>query len=579
MPDVRISVSKVAITLTMPVGTPEEVIPKFCIKQRKADTYCCSIRHLPEVLALYRDKPIINFPLSIQQLYADEMWRREFSEAYKHGEIPTVDSPTELWEHQKRGVALARVNSRYAFFYDTRTGKTRMAYQIILEAIRNHRTQRAIVFVPSSIIPDWLSDAKEFPELSVVAYYKDEATKQQAATSLASNTANVLIMSVELAVRSADFTSKWNFNMGFFDESSKLKSHKTQISKYMLKYAWTLQYFYLLSATPAPNGYQEYYVQMRCIDPCIFPAARYAFVDKYFNNYSRNTNYEKLAIKPECKAEFEALINEYAIYVDQKVMPVSQKKYIPLKYTLPSESRVFYDKMCKDMTVQLDGKDITVDMATSIRAKLQQIASGFIIDTEAIKQNEQAKYLPDIPHLATIHRIPGAAAAMRLGMVQAVFEENGWHEKYVIWANYHQEFNDLAAWLFAHNIHYGLLNGEVSVADKEAIVESFKHGTTQVILCHPLSVGMGKNFTESHIAIYYSLTDSWEAFKQSCERIAGHIAIQPLDCLYYILLAEDTVNELVYDNIMNKRETSYGILQHLQSRDAAMHKLEAKDGR
>lgn len=558
---VTISVRKSEILLSIPVADQMLYgIPDFCQKLRKADTFGCSIRFLPEVLAKYRPNVSVDkLPDLSKRIYNHELQRREYSDEYKHGEYPEVDNAS-LWEHQRRGVALARVNSRYAFFYDTRTGKTRMAYQIISEAINEGKVDKAIVFVPSSIIPDWLSDAKEFPELTVAAYYKDAKTKE----ATKATKYNVLLMSTEIAVNSAAYIKQCDFNMCFFDESSKLKSHRTQISKYMVEYAKTVEYFYLLSATPAPNGYHEYYTQMRCIDPYIFPQARCHFVEKYFNNRSRNPNYEMLSIKPEKKKEFEALLEQYAIYVDQKVMPVAAKKFIAAQYTLDSSVRKLYDKMCREMSLEINGETITVDMATSIRNKLQQITSGFIINTDAVKHNQQVAYLHTGELVNTIEKIP-EGSKKRLEAMKAVFAIHGYHEKYVIWANYRQEFTDIGDWLYSEGISFGVLNGETTTEQKEAIVESFKHGTTQVIICHPLSVGMGKNFTESHIAIYYSLTDSWEAFKQSSERIAGHINIQPHDCLYYILLAQDTIDELIWSNISNKRDQSYGLLKHLQS--------------
>ena len=126
----------------------------------------------------------------------------------------------------------------------------------------------------------------------------------------------------------------------------------------------------------------------------------------------------------------------------------------------------------------------------------------------------------------------------------------------------------MAVYFNLRQIKFGVLNGSTALVDKEQIIEDFKHGDTNVLLCHPLSVGMGKNFTESHIAIYYSLNDSWEAFKQSSERIAGHVTVQPKECLYYIIQAEDTINGIVYENLKNKREQSYAMLEHMQSRSS-----------
>lgn len=568
-PQVALSITNTMIELKVPVDLLS-TLPSFCYASRRKNTYCCSVRNLPEILQMYRSISSLEEidkekTPTIWQLYYNEMQRRMYSDDIKHSSFPATDEEGRLWEHQIRGAALAKVNSRYAFFYDTRTGKTRMAYQIILDALREGRIKRSIIFVPSSIIPNWLEDAKVFPELSVAAYYKDAKTKQHALNT----PCNVFIMSVELSITNVELLNSLNAEMCFFDESSKLKSHTSQISKFMREYSCKPMYFYLLSATPAPNGYHEYYTQMMCIDPYIFPAARTHFVSKYFINYSRNPNYEKLAIKPECKDEFMQLIESYAIYVDQEVMPMAGKKFIDFTYQLPEDARKFYDSMCNTMSLEIHGTEITVDMATAIRSKLQQIASGFIMNTDNSKQIavNKALNLPVDDSLVAVEIISSAGAA-RLSCVHTILKNHPDEYKFIIWANYKQEFNDLAVYFNLRQIKFGVLNGSTALVDKEQIIEDFKHGNTNVLLCHPLSVGMGKNFTESHIAIYYSLNDSWEAFKQSSERIAGHVTVQPKECLYYIIQAEDTINGIVYENLKNKREQSYGMLEHMQSRSS-----------
>ena len=98
----------------------------------------------------------------------------------------------------------------------------------------------------------------------------------------------------------------------------------------------------------------------------------------------------------------------------------------------------------------------------------------------------------------------------------------------------------------------------------------FKHGSLQYLVCHPLSVGMGINLTESCNEVYYSINDSWEALKQSSERIAGHINIQPRKCHYWVLQAQSPsgdalVDTLVYKNVSNKRDASTGFLDYLKA--------------
>jgi len=338
-----------------------------------------------------------------------------------------------------------------------------------------------------------------------------------------------------------------------------MKNYNTQIAKATLELSATIPSWYNLSATPAPNGKHEYYIQMRCLDPYVFSTARGHFVEKYFDNKSRNRNYEKLVIKWNMEQEFMDIIKDYSLYVDQSVMPTAGKEWHIVPISLEPETSRVYKTMCEGMYAEVQGITITADMAAAMRSKLNQIASGFIMDTEARKENAVNRKLGFDQSKQEVYCLTDRT---RLNCVQHLLDSFG-SNKCVIWANYTEEFRELEDML-GNRARY--LRGGTTVSDKEQAIAEFKYGSLQYLVCHPLSVGMGINLTEAHIAIYYSLSDSWEAFKQSSERIYGHIKVQPNKCHYYILQAVDTVNELIYDNVSNKRDASTGFLDHLKAK-------------
>ena len=366
---------------------------------------------------------------------------------------------------------------------------------------------------------------------------------------------------MEQAADCIDILSTVKWDICFVDESSKLKSHKSQISKAMLTLSERIPSWYLLSATPAPNNESEYYTQLCTIDKYVFNPARGKFVTKYFDNMSRNVNYEKLVIKPNMYDEFMNLVKQYAIYVDQDVMPTAGKEWHEVRYDMPNEMKSIYNDMKTKMCASVEGITITVDMAAAMRAKLNQITSGFLMDTEAIKENKLGRKLGIDPGSQEIVSLVDCGGYSRIQQLDKLLSELS-DQKVVIWANYKEEFVMLEK-LLGTKAKY--IRGGCSVDDKELFIKEFKKGDLQYLVCHPLSVGMGINLTEAHTAIYYSLTDSWEARKQSSERIAGHIMVQPNKCHYYTLLADGTVNELIYGNLINKRDSSYGFMEHLKS--------------
>ena len=528
-------------------------------KMRSNNTYRCSLRKLPEVLHVLRGITAVEqIPAGlVYDLYMEEMQRRSYTQSLKDNGPDTKSD--WLWPHQCLGIDLAQVNRRFNFYYDTRTGKTLMCLQILYDRLKAGIARRCLVICPSNIIQAWLKDASEhFPELRVVAYYGDEKKKHEALTT----PAHIVLWSTEQVANTVDILLAANFNTCIFDESSKVKSYKTEIAKAMRKLALTIPSWYNLSATPAPNGEHEYYTQMMCLDPYVFNTSITKFETKYFDDTSRNKAFKKLVIKRNMYQEFMSKVQDYSIYVDQAVMPTAGKEWHVVPLNLEPATTELYSRMRTDMCAQVEGVVITADMAAAMRAKLNQITSGFLMDTEARKENAINRKLCIEQESTEIYRTGDRSRILCLSDLLGQLNEQG-AGKVVIWANYTEEFRMLEELL---NDSARYVRGGTSIADKEQwIYREFKQGSLQYLVCHPLSVGMGINLTEAHTAIYYSLNDSWEAFKQSSERIYGHIAVQPNVCHYYIIQAVGTVDELIYKNLMNKRDMSTGFLDHLRS--------------
>lgn len=528
---------------------------------RQRDTYRCSRALLPDVLFYLRG---VASPDELPDGAAKAALIAEYDRRATTAELKQNGTDKEwpgLWGHQNLGVALAEVNSRYNFFYDTRTGKTRMAYQIMLNALKAGKIKRCIVFTKSTIVKSWLEDAKQFPELKVVAFYGDDNKKWEALQQ----PSHVVIWSSGMIGSYFELIKNIKFDMCFFDESSAMKSHRSKVSQMMMEYSIMVPYWYNLSATPAPNGEHEYYVQMRAVDPYAFNPARTHFVTKYFINTSNKKEYEKLTIHPAMKQEFMDIVESRSIYVDQKVMPTAGKEWHTVPFRLHPDTYEVYENMRKDLAAEAEGHLITADTAAAMRAKLQQIVSGFIMDTEAIQENAAMRKLKLPQEQQEVYTLGSYNA--RIHCLDKLLNDTLAGEKVVIWANYAAEFRMIQDYL---GDRCRIIRGGCSIKDKEAFIEMFKHGSLQYLVCHPLSVGMGINLTESCNEVYYSINDSWEALKQSSERIAGHINIQPRKCHYWVLQAQSPsgdalVDTLVYKNVSNKRDASTGFLDYLKA--------------
>ena len=299
---------------------------------RKRNTYRCSLRKLPEVLKILRGITApeqISDPI-LRAYLQEELVRRERTALLKqYGPDYTSDW---LWEHQNLGIELAQINRRYNFFYDTRTGKTLMSLKIMYDRIASRQAKRCLVICPSSIVQAWLTDAQhpKLRPIRLAAYYSNTDNKLAALNA----PAHVIVWATNLVPDSLELLKQVHFDVCFFDESSKVKNYKSEISKAVSELSLHIPSWYNLSATPAPNGEEEYYTQMQCVVPYGFSPAVTNFQHKYFEDKSRSTNYSIFKIWPHMKEEFMNKIQDASIYVDQDVMPTAGKEWIPVTYEL-----------------------------------------------------------------------------------------------------------------------------------------------------------------------------------------------------------------------------------------------------
>lgn len=525
---------------------------------RKPGVYRCSIKFIPEVLRVLRGQTEENIPDGpAAELLRKELERRKMTTELKlHG--TTVEYPN-LWKHQNLGVELARYNDRYNFFYDTRTGKTRMAFQIIQNAIETRKIKRALVIVPSTIIPAWLEDSKLFP-MKVAAYYGTAKMKYEALHT----PCHVMLWSTGMIVSEIELITACKFDMVILDESSKCKSRTTQLAKTLLDYADTVKYWYNLSATPAPNGEEEYFAQMQFVDKYLFNPVWTHFKQRYFDNISPSQKYDKLVLKEDRRKEFMQLVEACSIYVDQSTMPMADARWETVYFELLPDNYTAYETMRKEMFVDVLDATIITNAAVTARAKLQQICSNFVMDTQARADNIIARKLCMSANAQEVYVLPGEN--QRIKALRQLLNRLG-QQPVIIWAHYAQEFRDIQE-LLGDNCR--VINGKTSSLLKNQYVAEFKAKKFQYLVAHPLSLGMGVNLTVAHSCIYYRVTDSWEALKQSSERIRAHKNIQPFCCEYYVLLAQapggtHLIDSLVYDNVTNKRDASTGFLNYLRS--------------
>ena len=513
--------------------------------------YRMSIHNVPEVLKLLRGIGVDNIdtaPPQVQRYFYKELAiRSNVEDLIKNGprESFKVNEHLTLMRHQQLGREIARYQDRYAFFYDTRTGKTPLSLSIMYDDIVANPTHKWLVVCPLILIENaWIPDAAEFiPEIKVVSCHAATPAKR---LERINSEASIYVTNTESFVKYREHFDKLHLAGCIIDESSDMKSPKSKVSKELVDFAQTLKRFYLLSGTPAPNGEQEYYMQLRAVDYYGIQQSYSQFKEHYFVNMSYNPQYEKLSLRPDKKDELFSLIRKYALYVDKEdVLTTPGRTFHEVEFEMPAELKKHYNKLKNELYMEVgDGLRITAPSAAAKLNKLNQVTSGFIIDTQAVKENKF--YNEDKTEL---YQLSGYRFAKLIDLLGQIGDE-----QVLIWANYKAEFRIIQQ---ALGNSCRCVYGETTLAEKNEAIRLFKEGKIQYLIANPASADKGLTLTNAHISIYFSLNWSYELFKQSMERIYGDVMKQPKHCDYYVMIAKGTIDRVLYRDVQNSVNSSF----------------------
>ena len=558
----KISLTRQCITVKCDEGDTStiEALQKFLPvhSNRKKTEHRVSVRYAPELLQELRGLTLDNLdvaPQAIQVYYRNELYARYITRQlieFGHASNPVVNENLTLRAHQQLGREIAAIRDRFCFFFDTRTGKTPLSLSIMLDDLRKHPEHKWLVICPLILIENaWLEDAAKFvPGIKVVNCHA--ATKAKRLKAIQSD-AQIYVTNTESFTTYKEYFDQIKFEGCFVDESSDMKSYKSKQSKAIVEFAHTVKRFYLLSGTPAPNGEWEYFMQLRAIDYyCVHPSwtqfKEYYFVDVSFSQY------EQLQLRVDRKEEFNALLKRYAIYVDKEdVLTLPGREFIEVELEMPEHLKKHYRTLKNELYLEVaEDKKLTAPSSAAKLNKLNQVTSGFVIDTQAMKEN--AFYGEDQAEFYML-------SSYRFDRLFALLDNIG-SEQVIIWCNYRREFEVLKERLGGL---CGCVYGATSLAEKNDAIRRFKNKELRYLIANPASADKGLTLTNCHICIYFSLNWSYELFKQSMDRIYGDISKQPHKCMYYIMIAKHTIDGILYHDVLQGKGTaSYAILNHLK---------------
>lgn len=441
-------------------------------------------------------------------------------------ELKQYDLSPHLYEYQKKICNIALNAGCYGIFADTGTGKSTMGLEIC-----KHYT-KSLVICPLSVIETaWIDDCHKFyPDLKIVSCWSTSKTKRQ---DLLSEDADIYVMNYEsYKILKNDIIEK-NFDCMIVDESSCMKNMNAQITSMILEMIYIIEHRFVLSGCPTPNRFDEIFPQMKFVNQEIFGNNYLGFLARYSHQSMADPHlwYQT----PEDKERYNARLSEQSIFLKKEdCIDLPEKIFQVKKFNQSKEQERHYSEIMNDIRSHIN--EWSKFEFSAKLMKLREVSSGFVIQKDGIISSFETN---------------------KDKLLRDTLEEIG-DNQVIIWCQFIYEVEKLAS-------EFNGVALTSKTKNRNEIIRSFQDKKIKYLFTHPQILGKGITFTNCTYNIYYSLSFSYEEFKQSQDRI--HRIGQTNKCTYIIFQASGTIDERIYKCLVRKKNVVDELYNELGLKD------------
>lgn len=445
-----------------------------------------------------------------------------------------------LWSHQ--GEAVSFVSDRTGALLDMKmgTGKSR----VIVEWVNRNRPRHVLIVCPVSVLGVWRREFAKYADNADVLVLdkgagKTVAAKQKAAFAFvnrASDRTRVVVINFESAWRPpfGEWSSKVVWDLVVADESHRVKAPSGKSSKWLGRMRFVAQKRVCLTGTPLPHSPLDIWAQARFIDPMVFGKSFIQFRQKY------------AVVNPVFPSKVEKWIEQddlarkmagFTFRCGDEMLDLPEAMHeIRTVQLLPSTMKI-YDSLEKELAAEWDGGQITAANALVKLLRLSQITSGHV--------------KPDDGAVVTLDTAKQEALA-------DILEDLHTGEPVVVFCRFIHDLECVKIVCEKTGRRYGELSGR----QKDLTPQATMPEEVDVLATQIESGGVGIDLTRAAYAVYFSIGYSLGSYEQSLARLRRPGQWRPVR--YYHLIAEKTVDELVYKALEKRREIVDYVLGQLK---------------
>ncbi len=431
----------------------------------------------------------------------------------------------KLREYQESAADFLYEHDRAMILAPVGAGKTAITLTAMKAMLDDGHVKRWLVLAPKRVCTDvWpVEQPKWAPGLQLAVAVGTPAQRKAALS------AQVVVINYDNIQWLAE--QKLNFDGVVFDELTRLKNPSGARFKALTK-VLDCSIRWGLTGSFTSNGLEDVFGQCKIISTELLGRSKGAFMQQYF--VLMNKEFGDWAPRPGSLAQVMQRIKPATFVLE----PGEYKDKLPPLHVVEVRCDMDltkYDEMKKNFVVEFpDARAIAVN-AGVVTGKLQQMASGFVYETNSSPSITPGKFI--------VTQKAAWFSTHKFDRLDELLEEN-------------QHANTLVAYTYQEELaQLRQRYPKAQTLDDERAVERWNAGEIELLLVHPKSAGHGLNLQFGGCKIVFlSLPWSLELYEQTIGRL--HRSGQRHDVWCYIMLTNKTIDEKIWAALHDKRALS-----------------------
>jgi hypothetical protein len=498
--------------------------------------------------------------------FPDAIWQKELIEQFenfKEQEKININSKinweencvedfqfkTKPYKHQMKAFMISRDLPEYGLFFEQGCGKTKVIIDTASYLFQKEKIDILIIIAPNGVHRNWITD--EIPTHCNIrnsnAIWSSSMTKKQKEIWNKIKTSKhlkIFSFNIETFVSEKSRIELQNILKEFnclltIDESQRIKNPSAKRTEFLVKIAPLAKYRRILTGTPISNGAQNFYSQLKFLNPHIIGISSfYAFKSKYcvLGGWENRqvVGYKNIQ-------ELQNKIQSHSMRILKKeCLDLPPKIYQKEMFDMTSEQLKLYKQIKNEGMALLKDTDtpLILDNVMAKMIKLRQISSGFI------KDSITGNYTDIIP-LKENPRI--------LKLLDLLEQIEG---KVIIWTTQTHDVNNILQVLGQKAVRY---DGQISNDERENNKILFKTKEEIKYFIINLQIPEGLTLTEAETTIFY--TNSYDLEKREQAEDRNH-RIGTKNSIHYIdICGNETIDKKIVRTLIKKKKVSELILQ------------------